>query len=259
MRQARVFDGDRLRAVLFNPGKTQLFVSFRQRVDDPGRFADPRPVRSFLRKGYSHLHLQSRLNDWFINSETSALEAELEVLTARFERVVAMGFSMGGYGALRFARALRLDHLIAVSAQYSISPDHVPFDRRYRDCSAEFDADLGDLSGRGNRAQGVLLADPFRPVDLLNAQMIATVFPNLRVMRLAGGGHPATQIIREGGKFGALQRQLLNGPVDARRVSGLHRAARRSSAKYWDRLARATEARSGRVGGNPVRDRGQNA
>lgn len=237
MRPERLFDGGLIRASVFNPGQSRLFISFRQRLDRPGDFADPRPVRSFTGKGMTHLHLQARWNDWYINAETEALEAVLAEFSQGFDHACAMGFSMGGYAAFRFAGALRLKQVIAVSPQYSIAPEHVPFDRRYRDCAVGFDPDLGDLARRGTDLQGVILADPFRPLDLRNARLIRAAFPALRIARLAAGGHPATGVLGEGGKFGKLQAQLTKRTVPLRRVLMLHRSSRRRSAKYWRHLA----------------------
>ncbi|WP_323766236.1 alpha/beta hydrolase [Marinovum sp.] len=246
MRSETLFDGDLLRATLFNPGQGALFVSFRQRLADPGQFGAPRPVRSFTEAGMSHLHLQARWNDWYINPETEALEAMLRAHAAGYDDACAMGFSMGGYAAFRFAAALRLRRVIAVSPQYSISPDHVPFDRRYRDCAGGFDAAAGDLSGRGTAVQGVILADPFRPLDMRHAGLICAVFAQVSIARLAGGGHPATGALREGGRFGKLQAQLTKPRVPARRVVRLHRNVRRQSPKYWRHLAAQAE-KSGRA------------
>ena len=246
MKAERVFDGALIRADLFNPDGAQLFVSFRQRLAEPGAFDTPRPVRSFTSKGMAHLHLQALWNDWYINDETEALEAALDALTDRFDRVVAMGFSMGGYAALRFAAALRLSQLIAVSPQYSIHKTHVPFDRRYRDCAGGFDPALGDLSPRGTGTSGVILADPFRPMDLRNAELICAAFPGLQIARLAGAGHPASRVIREGGKFGKLQAQLTKPRVPLRRITMIHRNSRRDSPRYWRHMA-AQARKSGRL------------
>ncbi|MDO6731325.1 alpha/beta hydrolase [Marinovum sp. 2_MG-2023] len=236
-----LFDGDLIRASVFNPGQPKLFVSFRQRIADPGSFAEPKPVRSFINQGMTHLHLQSRLNDWYINSETAALEGVLTEFAARFDQACAMGFSMGGYAAFRFAAALRLGRIIAVSPQYSIAPEHVPFDRRYRDCAGGFALDAGDLGPRGTKVAGVILADPFRPLDIRNAALIQTAFPAMRLARLAGGGHPATGVLGEGGKFAKLQAQLVKPVVPVRRVVMLHRNSRRKSVKYWQHLAKQAE------------------
>lgn len=246
MKAERLFDGDLIRADLFNPDGRSLFVSFRQRLAEPGAFDRPRPVQSFTSQGMAHLHLQSRWNDWYINDETTALEIVLDGLTARFDRVVAMGFSMGGYAALRFARPLRLKQLIAVSPQYSIAREHVPFDRRYRDCAEGFDPVLGDLATRGADTEGVILADPFRPMDMRNAALITAVFPGLRIARLAGAGHPASRVIREGGKFGKLQAQLTKTRVPLRRIVMIHRNSRRDSPRYWRHMA-AQARKTGRA------------
>jgi hypothetical protein len=234
----RIFDGDRLRATLFNADGAGLFVSFRQRVAEPGAFSDPDPVRSFIDKGFAHLHLQSRLNDWFINPETADLEAVLKRLAARHAPVRAMGFSMGGYGALRFARDLRLDQVVLVSPQVSIHPVVVPWDTRFRACSAEFDRDVGDLSQRAVPGlTGILAYDPFRAADRRNARAIGLMFPGVHLCALAGGGHPATQLLRLGGSYGRIQTRLREDRLHRRWVVREHRRLRSDSALYWARLA----------------------
>ncbi|MFW8635279.1 alpha/beta hydrolase [Cribrihabitans pelagius] len=241
-----MFDGDRLRGSLFNPGQRRLFVSFRQRTREAGQFSDAAPVKAFAGAGYTHLHLQARLNDWYINEETAALEAALTEVTSGFAEAAAMGFSMGGYAALRFARALNLTRLIAVSPQFSIAPEHVPFDRRYRKYAGGFDPEQGALQGRGHPVMGAVLADPFRPADMVNAEMIQLVFPGLGIARLCAGGHPATQVLREGRRFPALQRLLRTpGPIPEQAVA-LHRRARRASPQYWRQLAEQA-CKSGRI------------
>ncbi|MDK3075856.1 alpha/beta hydrolase [Sedimentitalea sp. JM2-8] len=245
--QRRIFDGKLLRATLFNPGGKGLFVSFRQRVVDPGSFAAPQPVRSFTDKGFAHLHLQSRCNDWFINPETTDLETALAGHATGRDPVRAMGFSMGGYGALRFARCLRLDLVALVSPQLSIHPEVVPWDGRFRDCAGGFDRTLGDLAARAVPGlRGVLAYDPFRAADRRNARAIAGIFPALELCALPGGGHPATQLLRLGGSYGQIQTRLREDRLRRRWIVREHRRLRVDSALYWDRLAEYA-ARRGRA------------
>ena len=233
-----VFDGARLRATLFNGDAPRLFVSLRQRIDADGAFDSAQPVRAFTGHGFAHLHLQSRLNDWFVNDETGALEEALARLSARYEDARGIGFSMGGYGLLRFARALRLGTAVLVSPQVSIHPDVVPWDRRYRRHAAGFDPVLGDLAQHGSPAiEGVVLFDPFRPLDRRNARMICDLHPGLRPARLACGGHPATRVIGQAGAFGRLQTMLREGGITSAEVTGLHRGLRRESPLYWRHLS----------------------
>nr|WP_245216524.1 alpha/beta hydrolase [Sagittula salina] len=226
-----------MRATTFRPRRRRLFVSFRQRVGTPGNFDEARPVMGFVGNGWAHLHLQSRWNDWFVNPETEALEARLAEFTARYEQVVAMGFSMGGYGALRLARALRLTRLMAISPQFSIDPWVVPFDRRYRAEAAGWDATSGDLTHRCTEVGGAVLVDPFKPLDLAHGRLICKAFPKLTLVMLPCGGHPATRAIRQGGRFDWLKTELAEGLADPRAVGRVHRKVRRQSESYWRHLA----------------------
>lgn len=232
-----VFEGSHLRATLFNAGGAALFVTFQHRRADPGRFVPASPKQNALSAGMAHLHVQTRLNDWYIGPDTVALEYTLQDLARRYRRVVGLGFSMGGYAALRFAKALNMAQVLAVSPQYSIAPRHVPIDRRFHADSAGFDPDLGHLDPRGTAMSGLILVDPFRPRDLYNAQLICAAFPAIRIARLAGGGHPASQVLRDGGKFGVLQDWLLEPCADAAQLVTSHRMARCESPVYWHNLA----------------------
>lgn len=247
MKGEPVFDGSHLRATLFNPDGAGLFVTFQHRRPRPGQFEPVRAKQGALDAGMAHLHIQTRLNDWYIGPDTRPLEGALRGLAPRYDTVLGQGFSMGGYGAFRFAGALGMTKVLAVSPQYSIAPAHVPFDRRFLADAGGFDPDLGHLDPRGTAMQGLILTDPFRPLDMRNAWMICAVFPGVRIARLAGGGHPASRALREGGQFGALQDQLFEPGAGAKRLLARHRLARRDSPTYWRNLASRAQ-RSGRDG-----------
>lgn len=237
----RPFAGDLLVATLFSPAadtRRRLIVTFGHRAPNPGHLPPAEPVKRFLRAGWAHLHIQSRWNDWYVNPETEALCAALAPVVARFGRVSAIGFSMGAYGALRLSAALNLTEVIAVSPQVSIHPDVVPFDRRFHADSAGFDPALGDLASHARRdLGGVLVHDPFRPLDRRNAAMIAAVLPGLKLCRFGFGGHPATGVIRDTVKFGAVQDLILAGTASRAHILALHRANRAASAQWWRGLA----------------------
>lgn len=237
MRPHPVFEGESLRATVFRPRRSKLFVSFRQRVGHAGVFDDPSPVMGFVTAGYAHLHIQSRVNDWFINAETEALENALRAFVGRYDEVVAMGFSMGGYGALRFARALGVGRALLISPQVTIDPGLVPEDRRYRAEAKGWDASLGDLTTRGTGLRGAVLVDPFKRLDVLHARLIREIFPALEIVMLGNGGHPATRAIKQGGRFDWLKTDLAQGLHDPQAVGRMHRAVRHRSESYWRHLA----------------------
>jgi hypothetical protein len=237
----RIFDGDLLQARLWLPDQptTALYVTFRQWDPDPGQFDDRGRVQRALTAGLAHLHVQSRWNDWFLNRETAALEAALGALRVRFLTARALGFSMGGYGALRFSRALRLNQVLLVSPQVSL---HLPEEDRYPE-AAGFDPVAGDLATHARPdLKGVVAFDPTHALDRLHARKIIALLPGVRPATLPFGGHPGTAAIGQAGGFRNLQRLSLSSRLQARDVVLLHRDLRRTSARYWreraDRLLR---------------------
>ena len=242
MTPERVFDGDLLQARLWRPDRptTALYVTFRPWQAEPGTFDSQGPVQRALTAGFAYLHLQSRWNDWFLNAETPALEAALKTTRARFRTARALGFSMGGYAALRFSRALRLNQVLLVSPQVSLT---IPEEDRYPE-AAGFDRVAGDVATHARPdLKGVTAFDPTHRLDRLHARQITALLPGLQPAPLSFGGHPGTSALGHAGGFRALQRLSLAAGLEARDVVLLHRDLRRTSARYWreraDRLLRA--------------------
>lgn len=234
----RVFDGDLLQARLWHPDRptTALYVTFRHWTPEPGQFDDRGRVQRALSAGLAHLHIQSRWNDWFLNIETSALETALKATRTRFLTARAVGFSMGGYGALRFSRALRLNQVLVVSPQISLLE---PEEDRYFE-AADFDPVAGNLATHARPdLKGVVAFDPTHALDRLHARRIIDLLPGITPAPLSFGGHPGTAAIGQAGGFPALQRISFASRLQARDIVGLHRKLRHSSARYWrERAAR---------------------
>jgi len=240
----RLFEGRHLRASLIDPGADCLIVTFDFRRTLRDGFSAATHSTGFARQGFGQLMIQTAANDWFINPDTAALEAALAGLAGRFGQVRLLGYSMGGYGALRFARALNADTAVIISPQVSIAPRVVPFDRRYRNEGLDFDATLGDLQARAMPGlQGLILADPFVAADRRHVAMIQALFPGLAFVRLGFGGHPAIRVLRGAKAAWWVQRAAASAIPAPAPVLAAHRAARAGSAGYWQRLARHAQAR----------------
>ena len=241
MTPERVFDGDRLRAVLHQGRSDRLIVTFDYRRDGRDGFSPDDHSTGFARQGFSQLSIKARTNDWFVNEETPLLEAALARVAVGHARVQALGFSMGGYGALRLARALNLAQAVVVSPQ--LSP-LAPWDARYREEVGSWDPALGDLAAQAvPRLRGLLAFDPFVPEDLSHARAILRLFPALRPVRLAFGGHPAIRTLRGAGGMRVVQEEAGRQGARAEAIRDAHRAARAGSRGWWLRLAARAEAR----------------
>lgn len=236
----RLFDGQSLRATFFAGRGPGLFVTFDFRQTGRSGFAPANRSSAAESRGLSQLSIRSARNDWFINAETEALEEVLRDLGRRHPGARLLGWSMGGYGALRFARALGAAHVVAVSPQATLDPATAPWDRRYRAESRGFDPALGALAPRAMPdLGGLLLYDPFIRADARHARLIAASFPALTLVPLSFGGHPATRVLRQGGRASLVQQAALDDGTDAATIRAAHRAARHRSAAWWSGLAAA--------------------
>ena len=239
-----LFDGAYLRAVTFRPACPNgcLIVTFGHRTPDRTGFDLPKPSQRFLDAGWTHLQIQPRFNDWFVNRDTADLCTALAPFVAGFDHVAGIGFSMGGYGALRLSTALNLAQVVAISAQVSIAPEIVPFDRRYREEGQDFDPVLGDLGTHARRdLQGVVIFDPFRPLDRRHADMIGAILPGVALCRYGFGGHPATDILRKTVTFAAIQQLVITRTLTPAAVLALHRTNRAMVPAWWRSVAARAE------------------
>ncbi|MBZ0129251.1 MAG: alpha/beta hydrolase [Rhodobacteraceae bacterium] len=231
-----LFAGDHLRAVSFGAARRAI-LTFDHREPGKAAFGPPRAVRRFLDQGWAVLRIMTRVNDWFINPDTEAMEAALAAHLAGFDEVRAIGFSMGGYGAFRFASALGITRVVAISPQVSISPEVVPWDTRFHDEAGEFDPALGDLAARPMPGLGgVIVTDPFHRHDLRNALEIAALFRNVRILRLGLAGHPAARPLMQTGRGHLVHDQVLADRPSTEALREGFRQARREMPDYRRKL-----------------------
>ena len=239
----RIFDGAHLRADLVRNGGDRLMVTFDYRRLDRAGFGAIAPSRQFAAAGFDQLMIATRDNDWFINPDTRALEDACRSLRGSYGAAQALGFSMGGFGAFRLARALRLGHVVAVSPQVSIAPAVVPFETRYQREARSFDPALGDMTALYDPGlSGDILIDSFNLNDLTHARMLQVLFPRVRLVRLPGGGHPCTRTLRTARRAGLVQALALDPAAGTGPLHRAHRQIRGETPAYWDDRARAARA-----------------
>lgn len=241
-----IWEGVHSRAILFNPGGRSLAVSFDHYTPSKSSFPAAQPVLGFVEAGFAALRLQTARNDWFVNPDLPELEARLSARLPEYPRAVALGFSLGGYAALRLNRALRLDEVLLISPQVSIHRSVCPWERRWAREAKSFDPVLGDLAPVARAdLRGLVVFDPLFHADRKHAAAILTLFRGLRPLRLAGGDHPANSVLREAGEASLLHVCCLQDPIPAEPIRAAHRAARGRSPVYWRMMAKAA-ARLGR-------------
>ena len=230
-----VFEGAHVRALCFNPGANRLRVRLSYRRDGAVGFDAAEPQAGAIKAGYANLWVQTAQNDYYISPNLGALRRELYKFTARYGDVSAVGFSMGGFGAVLLSRALRLTQAVLVSPQRLGFPKTAPFLSTDAAELAAYDtADAAALGGISPDLRGIVLYDPFagKGRDRAYARHLGRIAPGLRLLALAGGGHPATQAIVEAKKFIAFQRATFQPQITVSDIRAVHRLARGGSERY---------------------------
>lgn len=192
----------------------------------------------FLRNaGISAIHVMGVREDWYQYPEMAAAMQAVRQATAGAERVMTYGSSMGGYAALRFADAAGANAVLAISPQYSIDPQKVPFEKRWIQDSRRIRF-LPEIDGR--------LSCGARPVVVFDSigadgHQTALIQRDIEIqpVRLPYVSHPATTYLGEVGLLQSLVFQTLSGELDAGAFNRQARQARRRSGLYIANLAQA--------------------
>ena len=127
-----IYDSARV-AISFKAGNTGSAVLSFAGV---GLGLDGLPHEEFVRtlEGYRHdqFFIIDKLRSWY-NATADEILEQLSPRLERHDAVYTLGNSMGGFGAIYFGRRLpRCRAVVAFGPQYSVHPDIVPGETRWR-------------------------------------------------------------------------------------------------------------------------------
>ena len=198
-------------------------------------------AEDFLRgEGIDAVHVLNRDNRWYQYAEMDGALAAAAEVARGYARVFTYGSSMGGYAALRFARAVTAQTAIAISPQYSLDPRVVPFEERWQ-------ADLAAITFRERApepaATQVIFHDPRMRLDDAHARLFAALPAETLGVAVPYAGHPVGPMLVETGVLKDAVRAIVAGRFDPVRVQRAVRERRRRSAHHFFMLARRAERR----------------
>lgn len=243
MQEHTLYSSEHFRArAVTGSGSRQVVVTFapwqsRQRLDAEA-FGE-----EYLRGlGVDAIHITCARNEWYQHPDMLAVIAAVDAAAqGRYSRRVGYGSSMGAFAALAFSQPLRLDDVIAISPQFSLAPDVVPFETRWRDEAEHLDWPFPLAQGLSRDARVVVLYDPHHPdarhVDLLRARRPITE------MKLPFSGHPSGNFLQQAQLISPLLAALLLTQADPAAFRCAVRQGRRRSPSYWYSLSRMFSAR----------------
>lgn len=230
-----VFDGEHMRATAFEVAAAQnLVVLFDHRRRERG-FPAVTPSEFFAGQGLSQVKITVKKSDFFLNPDLVAARQALHDYASAFAKVSGLGFSMGGFGCLLFARAMRISQALLVSPQRPQFP-HAPV-LGVADHAAEaeiFAFPGGQWAGLPHELNGCVLFDPLYGGgrDRAYARILGDLLPGLSPLALPGGGHPATALLVRTGQYHGLQRAFAAGDFSAQSFKHLHRRTRERDRDY---------------------------
>lgn len=214
-----------------------LYVTF----DNLATLDDPYPRQPWMHArirdlGYSILGVQSFRKDWYRQATAPAMIAALTQagFFDRFETVVMVGASMGGFAALNFAPLVPGARVLAFSPQSTMSKAIAPFERRFGfsvDRSNWADMPFLDAAAAiPYLTHAMIIYDPFVPEDRAHAARLAA--PNVTMVKTDHASHQAIRLVV---KCDALS-QLLRDYAETGRVG----------AEFWPKMRARRTLRSWR-------------
>lgn len=185
----------------------------------------------------SAIHVMGVREDWYQYPDIFEAMAAVRKEVAGALRVMTYGSSMGGYAALRFAEAAGANATLALSPQYTIDPEKVPFELRWTQDAGriQWRADVQKPLALGHVP--VVIYDP-QILDAQHVAMIARETP-IHAIRMPYTGHPVTTTLSEVGLLKALVQQTLAGELDVDAFQKQALIQRRKSPHYLANLAEA--------------------
>lgn len=235
-----VFDGERIRATAFEVEGSRRLIALFGHYNDKEGFAPAAPSQFFARKGFSQIRIQASRNDFYLNEDLRGARRAIFDYTRPFSRISGMGFSMGGFGCLLLARALRLQEALLISPLRRLGgPDKGNPAPDMAEEAGFFSYPRGRHTGLHLPLRGCVLFDPWANAghDRDYARVVGRMFPGLTLLAMPGGGHPATARITKMGRFAELQQQMARGGLAAADFRDLHRQSRVLDPAYLTRIA----------------------
>lgn len=167
-----------------------------------------------LRLGIPSVHFINLKNHWWqIPDLDECLFAGFQLIEHSKVRV-GYGSSMGAYAVLRFSKRLNLDVNLCFSPQFSVNPELVPFEKRWRNQAQALDFSNESMELR-TEGKHHIIYDP-RCDDVIHVDMIVKTNPsaNIHLHPVLAGEH---FVIREYQRLGLLTdilKSLQRGDID---------------------------------------------
>ncbi|WP_010113385.1 hypothetical protein [Acinetobacter sp. P8-3-8] len=224
-----IFEDDHIRAIYLQGDSDTLVLSFGDLITR-AKGLSINAEKSLMKYDYAVVGIMPKQKSWFPASSMSALLEQLQPILNQYKNIVGYGGSMGGYAAIKYARSLRMNRVVAMVPQYSIDPAEVE-DKRYTDFyDAELNADMRiqahDIVAD---CEYIIVYDPYFENDKEHYLKIKPLIPQLHTLHLPYTGHDAIAVLANS----ALLHDFIERPYDQTYFYKQIREVKKNSKFYY--------------------------
>ncbi|GBR54250.1 hypothetical protein AA106555_1609 [Neokomagataea thailandica NBRC 106555] len=77
----------------------------------------------FKKHNISAIGLTTKIDNWFINDEMDHFISKIKELSSKYEKIIAIGPSMGAYPAIKYSKFLNIHRILALAPKWTIDPN----------------------------------------------------------------------------------------------------------------------------------------
>ena len=190
-----IFEDEHIRAIYLQGDSETLVFSFGDLITR-AKGLSINAEKSLMKYDYAVVGVMPKQKSWFPASSMLALLQHLQPIIAKYKNIVGYGGSMGGYAAIKYSKALKMNRVVAMVPQYSIDPSEVE-DKRYTDFyDAELNADMRiQTQDIVEDCEYIIVYDPYFEHDKEHYLKIKPLIPQLKTLHLPYTGHDAIAVL----------------------------------------------------------------
>jgi len=152
------------------------FESMGPSMANPSRDRPGWGFRFLASRDESVLFVKPSKPNWYRRPDFHRWLDRNAALFAAFDRVVLVGASMGGYGALAFAEPMRATGILALNPQSTLAPDLVPWEDRFpRGLTEDWSGPYRDGAAPA-RGKLFVVADRYEALDMRHVNRLKSAF-----------------------------------------------------------------------------------
>lgn len=224
-----VFEDEHIRAIYLKGTSDTLVLSFGDLITR-AKGNSINAEKSLSKYEYNVIGIMPKQKSWFPAVSMLGVLAAIQPILAQFKHIVSYGGSMGGYAAIKYAKAFGMNRVVAMVPQYSIDPTEVD-DRRYTDFyDEELNANMRiQASDIVEDCEYIIVYDPYFDLDREHYDKIKPLIPQLHTLHLPYTGHDAIAVLANS----ALLHDFIQHPFNQTYFYKQIRAVKKNSKFYY--------------------------